>query len=160
MAILTLEDTSGKIECAVFPGVFEKILPKVFEVDAFIRTKGKVEERDGNLNFIVDEIKLGRLKEIQNMMESFEDEKSNVEEDSTGLSEKSADRRSVFHIIIPDGTTKKQVDEVKQLLVSVRSNKASAVEVKVEIQGKTIMIPFKVDFSKELEEWVFGVLKV
>lgn len=150
MAILTIEDTSGKIECAVFPGIFEKISPQVFEVDAFIRTKGKVDERDGNINFIVDEIKLGKLKEIQHMTESFVDEKQKSSEEN---------KKDVFEIVIPEKTTKQKLDEIKNLLKTVKSEKSTAISARVQLQGKWLKIPFKIDFSKELEEWILGVLK-
>lgn len=150
MAILTIEDTSGKIECAVFPMIFDKIPARVFEVDAFIRTKGKVDERDGNLNFIVDEVKLGKLKEIQHMMESFEEEKPKASVQTN---------KDIFEIVIPEKTTKEQINEVKKLLMEVKSVKPTAISAKVQLQGKWLNIPFKIDFSEELEEWVSGAMK-
>ena len=65
MAVMMVEDTSGKIECAVFPRVFEGCPAKAFELDAFLRIEGRPEERDGAYNFIVDTIKVGNLKQVQ-----------------------------------------------------------------------------------------------
>ncbi len=146
MAILVVEDTSGKIECAVFPGVYDSIPQKVYEEDCFVRIKGKVEERDGNLNCIVNAVKIGNLKDIQNSTAFFIEE-PNMEK-----------KLSFFTVRIPDGTIRSQVDAIKKVLIAAKSIKPAAISVKVEIQGQSVDLPFKIDFSDSLEQDIVNIL--
>ena len=63
----------------LFPMIYDKVPQKALEIDAFLRVRGKVEERDGNLNMIVDEIKLGDLVKVQSSAEIFTEKKEENE---------------------------------------------------------------------------------
>ncbi len=147
MAILEIEDTSGKIECAIFPMIYDKIPKQALEKDTFIRLKGKINERNGNLNCIVDEIKVGDLKSIQKMMESFiEDEPKNKKE-------------NIYLIVIPKNTTKSQVGEIKKILIKAKSENPEKKTVQIKIQGKIIDIPFKINYSDDIDKKIKNILK-
>lgn len=151
MAILEVEDTSGKIECAVFPMIYDKIPAKAMEQDVFIRIKGKINERNGNLNCIVDEIKIGDLGNIQKMMESF------VEEST--MADKKESEEDIYLITIPEHTTKAQVDNIKKILIESKSENPEDKMVKINIQGKTIDIPFKINYSDDIDKKILKILK-
>jgi DNA polymerase-3 subunit alpha len=55
MAILTVEDLGGTIECVVFPSTFDKVAEHLFE-DRALLIKGRVEERNDALQIVVDEL--------------------------------------------------------------------------------------------------------
>ncbi len=149
MAILEIEDTSGKLECAIFPMIYDKIPKQALEKDTFIRLKGKINERNGNLNCIVDEIKVGDLKSIQKMMESF------IEDEP----EKSENKKGIYLIVIPQKTTKSQVNEIKKILIEAKSENPEEKIVQIKIQGKIIDIPFKINYSDNIDKKIKKILK-
>lgn len=55
MAILTVEDLGGSIECVVFPSTFDKVSEHLFE-DRALLIKGKVEERNDSLQIVIDDL--------------------------------------------------------------------------------------------------------
>ncbi|MDH3324610.1 MAG: DNA polymerase III subunit alpha, partial [Candidatus Peregrinibacteria bacterium] len=118
MAILEVEDTSGKIECAVFPQVFDKVRSSAMEVDAFVRIRGKIDERNDTVNLIVDEVKIGNLKAVQQSTEMFVEEGNESKEKNI---EKGGDKKGVkegvLKVKIPSGTKKSTIDELKKVLV-------------------------------------------
>lgn len=136
MAVLTLEDTSGKMEMAVFPMIFEKAPAKAFEVDAFIRIRGKVEERDGSFNCIAEEVRIGDLEKIQKVHQF-----TNVDEEE----------KTVFEFSIPSTATTKQVEEIKKIIRERESKERFAREVVLKMGKSTVKVPFLVDVSVHLE---------
>lgn len=136
MAILTLEDTSGKMEIAVFPMIFAKTAAAVFEQDAFVRIRGKIEERDGSFNCIADEIRIGDLAKIQKV-HLFSDADTKSEE--------------VFEFIIPAHATTGQVEQVKKLIRERKSDAGYAREVVLKLGESVVKVPFLVDVSPHLQ---------
>ncbi len=55
MAILTVEDLGGSVECVVFPSTFDKVSEHLFEDRALV-IKGRVEERNDAIQIVVDEV--------------------------------------------------------------------------------------------------------
>lgn len=147
MAILSLEDTSGKIEVAVFPQIYQHAHSSVFEVDAFLRVRGKIEERDGVLNLIADELKSGDLTKVQRT-HTFAGEQA---------SETTASKP--FFIRIPHNTKKSQVDALKKLLFQQKSESPSAVSVRVQINGQTVTLPFRLQKTALLEKEISKILQ-
>jgi len=140
MAILEIEDTTGKIEAAIFPMIFDRMPQRAFEVDAFIRLRGKVSERDGVLNLIVDEIKVGNLVEVQKSAALFVEEKKGEKTDS-----------KIFTIKIPKGTTREKVEKLKEFLITKKSEEGVVVEI--ALGDKKVQVPFKAKISeKEVKE--------
>ncbi|MCF7905882.1 hypothetical protein K9L63_01685, partial [Candidatus Gracilibacteria bacterium] len=141
MALLQLEDTSGKIEIAIFPQIYDKIPKPALEMDAFLRVRGKVEERNGNLNFIADEIKVGNLKDVGKAFSAEEP-----------ASAKKKPETKAIDIRIPAGTSRAQVDELKAILTSWKSE--NGTKVNIHIEGRIVLLPFEVvppeNYQKEL----------
>jgi DNA polymerase-3 subunit alpha len=52
MAFLTVSDASGEMEAVVFPNVYKRFQP-LLRQGSFVLLEGKIEERDGNQQFIV-----------------------------------------------------------------------------------------------------------
>ncbi len=155
MGIIQLEDTSGKIEVAVFPFVFDKVPLNAFNQDAFIRLRGKVDERDGNLNVIADEIDMGNLKAIQAKVDAGLVFKNDDEEEvvSNGNVESSDDQ---FVIRIKVGAKKAVVDKLKKILAAKKVDQGK--EVVVILGENKVKLPFEVEYSEALVEEVEKVL--
>jgi DNA polymerase-3 subunit alpha len=137
MAVLTLEDTSGKIEIAVFPMIFDQSPSSALEVDAFIRVRGKIEERDGLFTCIADELRIGDLAKIQ-AVHVFLD----VDEQSP----------APFEFVIPTHATTGQVEQVKKLIKERMSDAGYAREVVLKMGENLVKVPFLVDVSVHLEK--------
>jgi DNA polymerase III subunit alpha len=167
MAIFQIEDTTGKIECAVFPGVYEKIPMAGLVMDAFVRVKGKVEAREGTLNCIVDRVELGNLKDIQHSFASFEGEQREeipvkTDQKSSKVAGKATEKASfseeAFRLSVPTNTTKQQVSDLRALLLSHKSTNPNDRAVQICFQGQVIDLPFRVRFDAELERSLYHIL--
>jgi len=145
MAIITIEDISGSIECAVFPGVYENFSASLAK-DIFIRIRGKIDKREENLNCIVDEISVGDLAKIQNSREFFVEEKEGEENQA---------KQKILQIKIFDSLTKEKVGELKKFLL--QHKKEFGINVEIIIQEKKVKIPF---FIKNLDPQEIDQLKV
>ena len=167
MAILTIEDTSGKLEVAIFPRAYENINPEACNIDEFLSITGRAEERDGKLNFIAEKIDRGDLEAIQQVHlegreweEVFKELRNKKEEirkerEALGLVEKGREASngekqggSVYKILIPTGTTKACLTKVKTLL---KQNKGGAGKVVLAMNGKEVSVPFPVNVSDTLK---------
>lgn len=163
MAVLELEDTSGKMEIAIFPQVYDGIAAQAFEIDAFLRIRGKIEERDGNLNMIADEIRIGDLHEVGKWNGEKEHESKTVKEKELKSTKelsslgKTEDLKP-WVIKIPDGTLKEKIEELKRLLNSLKT-KTDGIPVEIHIQGQRIPLPFHVKLSQESQEKIQKILK-
>ncbi len=157
MAILELEDTSGKIECAIFPNAYDKIPAQALNEDAFLRVRGKVEARDGQLNCIVDEIKVGNLKDIQNSTAMFANEKKPKEEKV--VPPPTQITKDIYEIVVPENTSKEIVNRLKILLFESKAEGESGTSVTVAFKGKTVEIPFKIKHTASLEEKINTLLR-
>ncbi len=142
MAVITLEDTSGKIEVAVFPMIFENAPSSAFEGDAFVRIRGKVEERDGLFNCIADEVRIGDLVKIQKVHQFADTDEA---------------ENNVFEFVIPAGSTTGQVEAVKKLLRERISEAGYAREVVLKMGENSVKVPFLVDVSVHLEKELASV---
>ena len=162
MAILELEDTSGKIEGAVFPQVYEKMPQAAFQQDAFLRVKGKVEERDGFLNFIIEEIVLGDLKKVQRQQErgaiSWGGEEEVAEKSMASPDVLEPKELKVLRLVIPEGFSKEKVQTLKTLFVDHQGETENSVRVIVVIEGNEVEIPFLVKYSAILEKEIDTLL--
>ena len=158
MAILEIEDTSGKIEGAVFPQIYDKIPTAALQQDAFIRTKGKVEERDGILNFIVDEVIMGDLQKVQKQLErggitwNSESKKSSVVFSASDSA--APEQAKPLRLVIPEGFAKEKVEALKELLRNYKSNSEESIKVIVVIDGNEVKIPFEVVYSEGLDRGI------
>ncbi|MEK9157751.1 MAG: DNA polymerase III subunit alpha [Patescibacteria group bacterium] len=66
MLFANVEDLTGKIEVVVFPTIYDKY-PDVFVENSIILVKGKVNDRDGSIKLLCDDVKtIGRLTNENN----------------------------------------------------------------------------------------------
>ena len=131
MAILNVEDLTGKMEVAVFPMVFEKTAADVFQQDAFVKIEGKVNVRDGILNFIADKLTIGSLEKIKKMHKNSAKKPSETAEETQ-------------QIEIPKGTLKEKLLELKELLNSAPDGQTN---IQIVLGNKTKEFSRKIDFS-------------
>lgn len=145
MAILQIEDTSGNIEVALFPQIYDSVDTDRLNTDTFVRVRGKVNEREGVLNIIADEIKNLSLQNfVQGSMGGMENAQKEI-------------AKPVIEIKIPSGTTKAQIIELKQLLKQKESPIGDALSFVLE--GKKVPIPFLVQWEDALELAVADILR-
>jgi len=172
MAILEVEDTSGKIECAIFPKTFDSVDPRAFEEDAFLRIRGKIDERNDNLNLIVDEVRVGDLAKIREGAAEFSSENTCTPGGGTFSNSSSSDEdggdanricrgggknEEVFRISIPDGTTRGTVNSLKKILAEARAE-SGGCDVEVSLGGQVKKLSFRVARTGELERAVEKIL--
>lgn len=156
MAIFELEDTSGKMECVVFPAAYEKN-PEISQLveDAFVKVLGKVKEKDGNLNCLVNKVVIGNLKDVQERGHEIEFSGESAGKNGGNTESISGDSER-FVVEIPGGTMKSQVDEIKKLLIGAKSDEG--VGVLVRIDGKEIELPFLIEPSEEISGQISRLL--
>ncbi len=165
MAVLQLEDTSGKIEVVLFPQVYDQVSKLALEVDAFLRVRGKIEERNGNLNCIADEIRVGNLSEVGEWF-AGEEGGRNRNKGQEGIGDKEQEMKnkketSPFEnkplvIDIPAGALKKSVEDMKALLKKWKA-KEGGVAVEVRIDGRVVLLPFRINPPEDYEKQMGGV---
>lgn len=71
MAVLTLEDPTGKIEVVLFPKSYEKHLAVLDQGGEIFVVKGKWEERNGFLQVIADDLKTLSFEEVRQKAEKL-----------------------------------------------------------------------------------------
>ena len=74
MAILQIEDPSGKIEAVVFPKSYEALSENWWSVMTWFWVKGKAENRDGQWQMVVDTIEHQLLSEIEALAKQYAEE--------------------------------------------------------------------------------------
>ena len=126
MATGQIEDSTGKIEVMVFPGVYEKTKAEAFQSDIVWRVRGSLEDNNGTLILIANELQMTSLSQLDRW-------KSN---------------RCLIEV--PAQATQEQTQTLKKLLVEYRQEKGSTVVVKINETEK--VIPFAVDYSDELQQ--------
>lgn len=164
MAIVQMEDTSGGMEVAIFPAVYPDIPEAAMEVDSFIKVKGRIEERDGALTMIADEISVGNLSDIQ--QSGWAKERNPDEPDAPAATPKKPSKtaskqdetqsssrytRTDTHFLtihLPEGVTRKTVTDLRALLDVCQNPTGKRVSLCME--GKYHPLPFRVDVSDQL----------
>ena len=142
-----------KIEAAIFPKVYASIPRVAMEIDAFVRVQGKIDDRDGVLNCIVNEMKVGDLKMVQSQQHLF------VDPEEKKSSEEAVDLPQVYNIVIPDSATKAQIADLKALLRQHETTDKDALKVTVNVGGKTIPLPISVLLTPALKTAVTQILQ-
>lgn len=80
MAILSIEDMTGKCEIAVFPNSYEAVADKLVDrSDVVFWVSGKAEDRSGEMQVIADTIELQEITEIETVVAKFMEEESDSE---------------------------------------------------------------------------------
>lgn len=86
MAILGIEDPTGKIEVTVFPNSYDELSAKLVERDDVVFwVTGKVEDRMGSWQIIADQIEIQDLAEIEQLIATLEPEQESETEQKEDL---------------------------------------------------------------------------
>lgn len=135
MAFGRIEDDTGSIEVVIFPKIYSKS-KNLWIKDQVVIIKGKVDDREEKLSLIVDEV-----EEFHERSENEYDGNSNQDEPEA------------IEISIPQGT---KPDVLKKLSELLSQNKGDE-DVVLLFEGlkngsRKIKLPYRINFSKKLEE--------
>ncbi len=167
MAIITLEDLSGKIEAVLFPKTYMSFIPFLKE-DSFMTIKGKADKRNGEWQIIVSSLTSQELETIRQSAEqegllSADEEVVNIVEheeeelpsdaDGKNISEnimeehQQQNSKSPYSIELPEKFSRDQMQSLHSLLSQHPGN----TKVQLLFQGHKLTFPHSVAISKNLE---------
>jgi DNA polymerase-3 subunit alpha len=143
MAFLLLTDEGGEIEAVVFPKTYAEV--KSFLIpNSVVIVKGKVEEREDRLSFIVDTIEL-------------------IPDDGlatpgpTAAAEKSADPNT---IIVPRGTSKATLLALNTLLQGNKGEDKITLAFQNIHDVRELKLPFGINYTSALKKEIAQLLQI
>jgi DNA polymerase III alpha subunit len=161
MAFVTLENTSGSIECLVFPKMYKKTL-EIWTEGSLLMIDGKISTKDGECKLIVDSVSplgrealemLDRIKvtkrkygqEVQNEFkkspEKIVTQTSSKEENILSIEDTS------LLIRIPEHTPKEKLEKLSLFL---RNLPEGTYSVALSLGEKTIQTSFRIEYTQEV----------
>lgn len=161
MAFVTLENTSGSIECLVFPKMYKKTL-ETWTEGSLLMIDGKISTKDGECKLIVDSVSplgrealemLDRIKatkqkygqEVQNEFEKSPEktiaQTPSKEEDILSLE----DTNLLIHI--PKQTPKEKLEKLSLFLRNLPKGSCSVI---LSLSGKTIQTSFHIEYTQQV----------
>ncbi len=135
MAFAQLQDETGSIDIVIFPRTFA-------EYDNFIRNdvvllvKGKVDERDGELQLLVEKISIPSQEEVTHKESSIHKE-----------------------IFIPRKTSKDTLNKLGDLLKANKGSQSVVVLIPNGAKPQKMLLPYTVKWNKELEVKIAKILE-
>jgi len=141
MAILEIEDTSGKIEVAIFPQMYEKVPKLAFQIDTFVRIRGKIEKKEENINFIPEEIKTGKLNDL------------------LAWTGESSEKKEKIEIHITSNANMEQIETLKKFLETQKNESTEAKTVQITFQGKSFELPYRIKKNENTDQEIQSILK-
>lgn len=129
MAFATLEDDTGSVDLVIFPKVYEKT-KNIWIPDKVVIVKGKVEDRDGKLSFMVD----------------------NAYELAGGHGD------SAYSIIIPKGTSKETLGKIGAILKANPGDDKMKIVIPGNGEDKVLDLPYTVSYSEKVERQINNLL--
>jgi DNA polymerase-3 subunit alpha len=137
MAFLLLTDEGGEIEAVVFPKTYQEV--KSFLIaNTVVIAKGKVEEREERLSFIVDSLDL-------------------VPDTDDAASTASTDPNS---ITVPHGTSKATLLALNKLLQENRGDDHLTLVFQNAHDSRELVLPFGVAYSSKLKKSIQELLQI
>lgn len=127
MAFITLEDDTKTIDCVVFPKLYAEN-PLYYVEDTALVVKGKVDNRDEKLQIVVDSV--------------------------TPIDTKRTPIDMIHEIFIKNGTPKERMEKVSELLKNHPGDHEITIAIESGNNLKKIVLPYKVDYTPELEKQV------
>jgi DNA polymerase-3 subunit alpha len=134
MCFGTLEDQTGNIRFVVFPRTYQKY-GQLFKQDNVLLVKGKVNEREGELNFIIEKASEPKTSDVE-----YENEKDYHE------------------IFIPRKTSKEILTKLGELLKSHHGDDKVIVIIPNGGRPRRMKLPYTVKFDQKLEEKINQLL--
>ena len=130
MAILSVEDLGGSIECVVFPSTFEKFAEYLYE-DRALHITGKVDVRNDSLQIVVDEIK------------SIEDEAQDV------VTDEPMERRTV--VVRLEDVSWTRLQRLATLFSTFRGDDDLVLVFKLGERLRALRVGQRVDWCEDLQ---------
>lgn len=127
MAFVTLEDDTGTMDCVVFPKLYAEN-PLLWVEDSALIIKGKVDNREDSLQIVVDS--------------------------GTVIDTTRTPADMIHEVFIKSGTAKEVMQKVSDLFKSHPGEHEIIVAIESGNNLKKITLPYKVDFTPELEKLV------
>ena len=127
MAFITLEDDTMQIDCVVFPKLYAEN-PIFYTEDTALIIKGKVDNRDDKLQIVVESV--------------------------FPIDTKQTPQDMVHEIFVKNGTPKDRLEKVSNLLKTHKGDHEIVIAIESGNNLKKIKLPYKVDFTPELEKEV------
>ena len=127
MAFITLEDDTMSIDCVVFPKLYAEN-PALYLEDSPLIIKGKVDNREDKLQIVVDS--------------------------ATLIDTKLTPQDMIHEIFIKNGTPTDRLEKVSQLLKKNPGDHEVIIAIESGNNLKKIVLPYKVDYTPELEHEV------
>lgn len=141
MAFLLLTDEGGEIEAVVFPKTYAEV--KAFLIpNSVVVVKGKVDEKEDRLSFIVDSIE-------QVTDTGIDSPNDNVEE--------VVDPNK---IVVPKGTSKATLLELNTLLQSNRGEDQITLVFQNAHDSRELKLPFGISFTSDLRKTIAELLQI
>ncbi|HBO10438.1 TPA: hypothetical protein DD448_00585 [Candidatus Collierbacteria bacterium] len=140
MAFLSLVDEGGEIEAVIFPTTYAQV--KSFLIpNTVVIAKGKVDERDDRLSFIVDSL--------------------TVVQDETSSAEGTSSKETQGNIIhIPHGTSKTVLLELNKLLQNNRGDVQVTLIFQNAHDSRELILPFGIRWTKSLQGEIQKLLNI
>ncbi len=135
MAFLSLTDETGEVEAVVFPKTYALVKSALIP-NAVVQVKGKVEEREDRLSFIVDS--------IEPIIERSDNPDQVVDDKNT--------------IRIPRGTSKSVLLELNKLLQENRGDDQITLIFQNAHDSRTLVLPFGVNYTEGLQSKIKSLL--
>lgn len=140
MAFLLLTDEGGEIEAVVFPKTYAEVKSFLLP-NSVVIAKGKVEEREDRLSFIIDTIELVPDKET----------------DSTSPAPALAEGNT---ITVPRGTSKTTLLALNKLLQDNRGDDHITLVFQNSHDSRTLLLPFGINYSTSLKKEIAQLLQI
>lgn len=134
MAFLLLTDEAGEIEAVIFPKTYAEVKANLIP-NSVVIAKGKVEEREDRLSFIIDTI------------EPFTDNAAPTT---------STDPNTIF---IPYGTSKATLLELNKLLQNNRGEVSVTLIFDNKSSSRELKLPFGINLTEELRLQIDKLIK-
>ena len=161
MAFVTLENTSGSIECLVFPKMYKKTL-EIWNEGSLLMIDGKISTKDGECKLIVDSVApLGR--EALEMLDRIKATKRKYGQEVQGEFEKLPEKTVTKNIskeedllllkdtslliYIPEQTPK---EKLEKLSVFLRNLPKGSFSVSISLGGKTVATSFHIEYTQKV----------
>ncbi len=135
MAFGTFEDESGSADFVAFPRTYAQYEP-LLTIDNVVLLKGKVDQRDGKFQLIVEKIW-----------------------QPTDISIKQAQADEAHEIFIPRKTDKDILQELGRLLKKNKGDDSVIVLIPNGNKPKKMLLPYKVNWSDDLAQQIQDLLK-
>ncbi len=127
MAFVTLEDDTKSIDCVIFPKLYAEN-PLNFLEDTALIVKGKVDNRDDKIQIVVDSV--------------------------APIDTKLTPQDMIHEIFVKNGTPKDRLEKVSALLKSHKGDHEITIAIESGNNLKKIKLPYKVDYTPQLEKQV------